>query len=128
MAQGGGPLICLCKRKRIGRDIRGAKHEGDDEKLFKTLQRRHQRKEGSLKEAGMVLLPRKPTHIPAQNLVDHNSLRPCSQVHLRATHFRGQALVSIRHLRRKFEIPRLSNDNEDTTVSPSQSIPSNRFP
>jgi [calcium/calmodulin-dependent protein kinase] kinase len=41
----GGPRVCLYEKQRIERDIRGEKDTGDDEKLFKTLQLRHQRKE-----------------------------------------------------------------------------------
>ena len=119
----GDPQICLYERQRIERDIRGEKDEGDDEKPFKTLQRRHQRKEGSLEEAGMVILLRKTTHVPAQNLPRPNRLiihsGRSSRVRLivtsRApsqTSSRVNTLPSL-----EIDIPPLSSDNEDTTVS-----------
>jgi SNF1-activating kinase 1 len=41
----GDPQICLYERQRTEREIRVEKDAVDDEKLFKTFQRRHQRKE-----------------------------------------------------------------------------------
>ncbi|KAH6704378.1 kinase-like domain-containing protein, partial [Leptodontidium sp. MPI-SDFR-AT-0119] len=109
----GDPQICLYERRRIERDIKGEKDIADDEKHFKTLQRRHRREEAQRartsqlqlahghvdylsldygvdeEEAGMASLPRKTTHGLTQNLprTDRSIIQsdPSSQAHLRRT-------------------------------------------
>lgn len=128
------PQICLYERYEIERGITREKDTGDDEKPFKILQRRHQRKEAQRakiaqlqlahghveylsldhgvheEEAGMGSLSRKTTHDPTENLPGHAS---------QASSWTGSCASTP--FPTAVDTTPLDSDNEDKVVSPSQS-------
>lgn len=52
----GVPQICLYERRRIERELRGERDTGDDEKYFKMIERRRQRKEAQRAKVSQLQL------------------------------------------------------------------------
>jgi serine/threonine protein kinase len=148
----GLPQICLYERRRVEREQRG-EDTGDDEKFFKMIDRRRQRKDAqrakntqynnahghadfwSLEhgedddDIESVALSRQTTHNSAHSLSAYRSRtasRPGS-----LPNSRGPSTVPSRASSRahtplpiEYDIPTLDSDNEDETPGPIPSLPS----
>ena len=145
----GVPQICLYERRRIEREIRGEKDTAEDEKYYKMIERRRERKaklsllkaQGpqdywSLEhgddedEAELAALAKQTTHDSSASLSrSHRSLlssNPGSATHSRATSRAPSRTSSRAHtpLPTEFDIPPIDSDNEDDEPGPLPSIPS----
>jgi SNF1-activating kinase 1 len=144
----GAPQICLYERRRIEREQRG-EETGDDEKFYKMIERRRQRKEAKRaqlskhaqghvdywslehgdyedEEPEMVTLERQATHESTQLSRSYNSMvksdsdsRPPSRVPSRTSSRAHTPLPT------EFDIGAIDSDNEGDEPGPLPSISSN---
>lgn len=150
----GTPQICLYERRRIEKEQRGEKDTGDDEKFFKMMERRRQRKEfqrskitqlqlaqghadywslehgDDVDEAELSTLSRQTTHESLENLSrSHRSLRslPSSRNPSRTPSKAQSGPSSRAHtpLPTQMDIGPLDSDNEDDEPGPLPAIGSN---
>lgn len=148
----GLPQICLYERRRVEREQLG-EDTGDDEKFFKMIDRRRQRKDAqrakitqynnaqgptdfwSLEhgddedDAESVALSRQTTHNSAHSLSAYRSRtvsRPGTQPNSRAPSVGPSRTSSRAHtpLPIEYDIPSLDSDNEDEEPGPLPSLPS----
>jgi serine/threonine protein kinase len=148
----GLPQICLYERRRVEREQRG-EDTGDDEKFFKMIDRRRQRKDAqrakitqhnnaqghadfwSLEhgenedDIESVALSRQTTHNSTHSLSAYRSRtvsRPGSLTNSRAPSIAPSRTSSRAHtpLPIEYDIPTLDSDNEDETPGPLPSLPS----
>jgi serine/threonine protein kinase len=147
----GSPKICLYERRRIEKEQRGEKDTGDDEKYFKMIERRRQRKDtqrskltsaqgntdfwslehGADEEEGMANLSRQTTHESLENLsrARRSFLRSLpgsrdpSRTPSRACS--GPSTRAHTPLPIQMDIGALDSDNEDDEPGPLPSIGSN---
>ncbi|RFU30883.1 hypothetical protein B7463_g5468, partial [Scytalidium lignicola] len=150
----GVPQVCVFERRRIEREIKGEKDNGDDEKYFKMLERKRQRDDlkrtrmsqrlqghadywslehGDDEEEDDDLdspsLTRQSTHESSQNLSrSYRSARsnPGSRVHSRAPSRAPSRTSSHAQmpLPSELDMPPVDSDNEDENPGPLPSIPS----
>ncbi|RDW91620.1 kinase-like protein [Coleophoma crateriformis] len=149
----GQPAICLHERRRIENELQGIPDTGEDEKFFKMVQRRRQRKEaqrskvsqlhsgqpehwslehGDDEDSDMPPLSRQNTHESLHSLArSHTSMvrsNPDSRVHSRTTSRAPSRAGSRSHtpLPVEFDIGALDSDNEedDEGPGPLPSLPS----
>jgi serine/threonine protein kinase len=151
----GASHICLYERRRIEREHKGGMDTGDDEKYFKMIERRRQRKEAqraklsqlhlqqghgdywSLEhgddgdEVDETPLSRQTTHDSTQDLsLSHRSTirsNPASRGGSRAGSQAPSRASSRAHtpLPTQMDIPPIDSDNEDDEPGPLPSISSN---
>ncbi|EHK99272.1 putative Serine/threonine-protein kinase ssp1 [Glarea lozoyensis 74030] len=146
----GMPQICLYERRRVEREQHG-EDTGDEEKFFKMIDRRRQRKDAQRAKITQynnahaefwslehgededdvegVPLSRQNTHNSAQSLSAYRSRtvsRPSSRTHSRAPSVVPSRASSRAHtpLPIEYDIPSLDSDNEDETPGPLPSLPS----
>ncbi|KAH7408057.1 hypothetical protein BKA64DRAFT_572445 [Cadophora sp. MPI-SDFR-AT-0126] len=140
----GDKSICLYERRRIEREQRGEKDTGEDEKYFKILERRKQRKDTqraklslqqnpdpwSLEhgddEEDQETLSRETTHDSMLNMRSMRNLKsnPGSRVHSRANSRAPSRTSSRAHtpLPTEFDIGALDSDNDGDEPGPLPSI------
>ena len=151
----GSPQICLYERRRIEREQKGEKDTGDDEKYFKMLERRRQRKEAQRAKVSQLHLQqghgdywslehgdddeevegaplsRQTTHDSTQELSrPYRSMirsNPGSRGGSRAGSQAPSRTSSRAHtpLPTQMDIPPIDSDNEDEDPGPLPSISSN---
>ncbi|KAL3420525.1 Serine/threonine-protein kinase ssp1 [Phlyctema vagabunda] len=139
----GSPAICLHERRRIEKEIKGEQDTGEEEKFFKMVQRRRQRKEAQRsklsnlqlqqghpdywslehgddeEEADMAPLSRQNTHESLHSLArSHTSMvrsNPNSRGPSRAASRAPSRAGSRSHtpLPTELDIPAIDSDNED---------------